>query len=647
MRREFYEDVQYDRLNREAALEDQRFLVGDQWDDIVRQRREAARKPTLTINRLPAFVAQIVGNRRLNETTLKVRPDSTENEAIAKVREGLLRNIQKISRADIAYDKALENAVICGIGNFFVELDYESDDVFDQKIVFRANNNSLNVIWDRKIYDPTGADADHVFEIVNFSKNDFKKRWPWATPAEVITDVTLRGDLRMNGWIAIDDVRVVNYWRMRTHTRLLALMKDGKTEDITDEEDNPSILANIAQHADGTPIMREVERKYAQMYICSGLDVLEGPYDLPISRVPVLRVPGWEVSVGEWKHRWGLVRFLKDPQRLHNFWRSVIAEKLMLTPRANWVAADTAVMGREQQWRQSHITDDPLLIYNAESGAKPERAEPAIMEPALLTQAELTTQDIKDISNIHEANLGMPSNEVSGAAIMARQRVSDTGTVLYHDNLNQAIEQGGMIANELMDIVYDAPRVIKVLGADGNDNIQVINDFNNPKSLDITDGKYHVTVTTGPSFATKRMESLAAMMNLAQSAPQLLALFADIYVEAQDWPKADEIARRIRGTLPPGLVNPKDLTPEQLQAQQGAQQSQAHQQAFAIATALAELQKTQAQAAESSARAANFNATAQATGARVQTEALGEASQAADRQLRGSLEAVKVAHETK
>jgi len=31
----------------------------------------------------------------------------------------------------------------------------------------------------------------------------------------------------------------------------------------------------------------------------------------------------------------------------------------------------------------------------------------------------------------------------------------------------------------------------------------------------------------------------------------------------------------------------------------------------------------------------------------VQTEALGEASQAADRQLRGSLEAVKVAHETK
>ena len=69
------DDINYDRLNREAALEDLRFIVGDQWDDIVRQQREAARKPTLTINRLPAFIAQVVGNRRINETTIRVIPD--------------------------------------------------------------------------------------------------------------------------------------------------------------------------------------------------------------------------------------------------------------------------------------------------------------------------------------------------------------------------------------------------------------------------------------------------------------------------------------------------------------------------------------------------------------------------------------------
>jgi hypothetical protein len=49
-------------------------------------------------------------------------------------------------------------------------------------------------------------------------------------------------------------------------------------------------------------------------------------------------VPGWEITIGEWKHRFGLIRFLKDPMRLHNFWRSVWAEKLMQSPRAVWLA---------------------------------------------------------------------------------------------------------------------------------------------------------------------------------------------------------------------------------------------------------------------------------------------------------------------
>jgi len=63
MRAMFHDDLQADRLNREAGLEDLRFVIGDHWDDITRARREAARKPVLTINRLPAFVAQIQGCR--------------------------------------------------------------------------------------------------------------------------------------------------------------------------------------------------------------------------------------------------------------------------------------------------------------------------------------------------------------------------------------------------------------------------------------------------------------------------------------------------------------------------------------------------------------------------------------------------------
>lgn len=641
MRQEFYDDIQFDRLNREAALEDTRFAVGDQWDDNTRQRREAARKPTLTINRIIAFIAQVIGQRRMNETTIKVVPDNGGTKQIAQLREGLMRNIQKVSRADLAYDKALEGAVTCGIGNFRIELDYSPSDVWNQEIFIRAINDHLAVVWDRTLTDPTGRDARHCFVVETMPKKTFYQNWPWATPADVVTDATLRGDLRMNGWIAIDDVRVVSYWRLCWHKRKLALFRDGTTRDITDSPD--VALAQVAQRADGTPVMREAKMPYAEMYLCSGMDILDGPYKLNISRIPVFRVPGWEMSVGEWKHRWGLVRFLKDPQRLHNYWRSVIAEKLMQTPRAVWLAAKSAVMGREKDFRQSHQTDDPLLVWNDESGHKPERLAPAQMEEALLAQAEITTQDMKDVSNIHEANLGMPSNEVSGAAINARQRVSDTGTVIYHDNCNAAIEECGRTVDELIPTVYDTPRIVKVLGIDGTPDLIAINDTD-AKAMMIDTGKYSVSVVTGPSYATKRVEAQQIMMSLANAMPEVLSLGADIIVEAFDLPEAQQLAERIRMSLPPEMLSAKDMTPELQQKLSAKAQSQQQQQKALIAQTIAELDKSRSEAALNNARAANFEATAEATRGKMPLEAANVQSQIDDRTLRGGLETVKVAN---
>ena len=104
MRKEFYDDIQADRLNREAGLEDIRFTIGDQWDSIVKARREAARKPVITVNRMPAFVGQIIGQRRQSETTINFIPDNGGTVVVARIREGLMRSIQKDSRADVAYD---------------------------------------------------------------------------------------------------------------------------------------------------------------------------------------------------------------------------------------------------------------------------------------------------------------------------------------------------------------------------------------------------------------------------------------------------------------------------------------------------------------------------------------------------------------
>lgn len=609
VRETFSKDREHDEANRTEMVLDARFVAGDQWEQDVRTARNAKNKPTLTINRLPAFVAQLVGNRRLNDTGIKIIPDAGGTKEIAKTREGLIRSIQKTSRAQNVYDTAFTQQVIGGLGNFQVHLDYAHDDVFEQDIRIAAIPNPLSVVWDRTSVDPSGADAEHVFVTDKIPRKDFKKRYPKAVATDFDGEGT-SSEGRRHGWDTEDSVQIVSFWRVRSRARTVALMQNGDVLDVTDLELDVW-WDNAALGSDGFPMVRETQRKYAEMYLCSADDILAGPYELPVQRVPVFRVPGWELFIEGDRMRWGLVRHLRDPQKLHNYWRSTIAEKLIASPKAKWVAADSAVEGREDAWRKSHLSDDPLLIFNAESGAMPTRVDPAQLEQAMIQEAGIASQDIRDVSNLHEASLGQQSNEVSGRAIMARQRVGEVGSVIYQDNLNIAIEEAGKVINQLIPFVYDSPRIIKVLGPDmeTEDHVQ-INQPEIPES-DITTGKYSVSITTGPSYTTRRVEAREEMMSLTNSMPEVMGIAADKIVEAQDWPGADEIARRLRTQLPPGMVDAKDMSPEEQQAQQqqgqAAQQQQQIQQAqFQLEMELkkAQIEEAKARAVEAYARAA-------------------------------------------
>lgn len=595
--RETYDkDAEADQVNRDEGVLDARFMAGDQWDAAVKQRRAASSKPTLTINRLPAYVAQLVGNRRLNDTGIKIIPDTGGVRRVAEVREGLIRNIQKESKAQQAYDRAFENAVIRGLGNFKIDLDYAHDDVFEQDIRISTIPNPDAIVWDRESIEPTGADAEHVFVVDTIGRKRFKDRYPEAKAGEWNSGLN-----NSAGWDTSDTVQIVSFWRVRTRLREVAMFTDGSVNDVTDLP-VAQWADKVATRKDGTPMVREVHRRYAQMYLCSSQDILAGPYELPIQRVPVFRVPGWEMFIEGDRIRWGLIRFLRDPQKLHNYWRSTLAELLVSTPKAKWLASNAAVEGREEQWRKSHLSDDPLLIWNGESGAPPQRQPPVQMEPALIEQAGVAAQDIRDVSNIHEANLGQQSNEVSGKAIMARQRVGEVGSVIYQDNLNSAIEEAGRVINQLIPFVYDTPRTVKILGPDmlTEEQVKLGDPEVDPESVDITLGKYSVTVTTGPSYATRRVEAREEMMAMVNSMPEQMAVAADKIIEAQDWPGADKIAARIRRTLPPGVIGEEDMKPEELQArqeqaEQKGQMQDAHMQ-LEMAEKQAQIAKTQAEA---------------------------------------------------
>jgi hypothetical protein len=180
------------------------------------------------------------------------------------------------------------------------------------------------------------------------------------------------------------------------------------------------------------------------------------------------------------------------------------------------------------------------------------------MQTALLNEAQINTQDMKDVTGIHDASLGIKSNETSGRAIMARQREGDVASLTYYDNGNASILEAGDVINQLIGQIYDGTRIIRTIGEDESTKLVKINDPMDPKSPDLSIGTYDVAITSGASYTTRRVEAAQSMMDAIQVFPELMQIAGDLVVKAQDWPGSEELADRLRKTIPPQLLSDKE-----------------------------------------------------------------------------------------
>lgn len=568
MRENYESDVIYDQVNRQMALEDKKFAAGEQWDPIVLNQRKGL--PCLVINSVPQFTAQLVGDWRDSRKAVKVIPSTDEDKDVADVRGDLIRSIEMQSRADRVYDSAFESLVQCGDGAYRIAVEYARNNVWDQDIYIRPIEDCLSVVWDRYSVDPTGRDAKRVFVDDRISKKEYNKKWPKIQPTSFTQD-DFTDKVNLTGWIDDDSYRITEYWRMIERQRLMCLFQNGKTLIIDENNIEEAIEAN------GAPVKTRLTwQTYAQMHLTTGFAILDGPYEYQLNRLPIIRMSGRVVNIGGRRVRYGLVRFMKDPVRLKNFWRSVAAEQLGYAPKAQWFGPESAFEGREDAFRKAHLSRDPILVYNDGAEAPPQRLEPPAPQAALLGEAQVNAQDMKDVTGIHDASLGIQSNEVSGRAIQARQKEGDTASRTFYDNGDAAVLEGGDVINQLLPQIYDGTRVVRTIGEDESLKFQALNDPMNPSSIDLSVGLYDVALSTGTAYSTRREQAAQAMMDAIQVWPQLMSVAGDLVAQAQDWPGAEKLAERLKKTIPAQYLDPEEqketgnigVTPEQVQAMQ-------------------------------------------------------------------------------
>lgn len=582
-RRRFDGCASFESDNRKEGLTDDKFKAGDQWPADVAAQRNYDKRPCLTINKLPTFVNQVTNEQRMNRPTINVSPvgDRSDPE-VAKMYRGLIRHFERESHADLAYDTAFDSAATKGWGYWRMLTEYESPESMNQTIVIKRIRNAFSVYLDPAAQEPDGADARFGFITELMPRGEFEETYPDADPMSW-TEAGA-GDTFKN-WIEDKNVRIAEYFEIDFDRKPLVALSNGHVGWKDDLD--PAVLADIASGKLEILKERESEVPSVKWYKITAVEVLERK-DWVGKWIPITRVIGNEMDI-EGKVRYsGVVRNARDAQRSYNYASTMEMETIALAPKAPWLIAEGQDEGYEDMWENANTKSYSRLIYRPTTIGKDQVPAPIRMQPGGPAAGWQSlkmgaAQDMMATTGIRfDATMQERVIDESGRALREIRHQTDVTTLQYQDNLCRSLKHQGDMFIDAIPKVIDTKRMMTILREDDSEE-QVMIDPNAPKAfqegkhppgtpnagktLKIYNpkfGKYGVTVTIGPSFATKRIEAAESMMEFVRALPQTAQFVADLVAKNQDWPEAEQIASRLAKMLPPQLLQPdaKDMTPQ-------------------------------------------------------------------------------------
>lgn len=602
--------------NNTLALEDLEFEDGQQWPDDLYNLRKVQKRPTLTINMTRRCVREVCNNMRQQRPRIKVHPvgDGARIED-AKVVSGLIRHIENLSKASHAYDTGGESAVKIGWGYWRILGEYVSPESFDQELKIRAIRNSFTVYDDPYAQLPTGADREWALITEEMTRQKYKRKYPNAANTEF-----RGGSIGDTGklWESKTKVRLAEYYRVRKIPEKLYQMSDGTTLFERDlKRLRPHLEAagiTVATDPTGEEITRQSHRRVIEWYRLNGTEVVDKRYwggkgdhrPLPGFWIPLVRCEGNVLDLNGQIRRRGMVRDLKDTNRMLNYWATCETELVALAPRAPFIAAEGQLDGHSE-WKDANQKAYSALVYkvvhsnpddtNSPTLPPPQRQEAVQIPAGVVNARQGALQDLMMLAGMpHEPRADTPGTVVSGKALRERQASTDRSHFQYYDNQTMAIAHTGEILLDLIPHYYSTQRMQRIIGEDGVPQMVQINE----KVMDqqtqavrevknnLTLGRYDVVMDTGPGYETKRQEGAETLLDLLRTplAEPIVKTGADIVVRNLDITGADDLADRLLPTNQQGMEKAVKALPKEaqgivmaLQAQlQQAQQLIQHQQ---------------------------------------------------------------------
>jgi hypothetical protein len=591
---EQFDDAQEDvREQYDLMRADMRFsnpAAPNQWDAKALELRNG--RPCLTFDRTNQFIAQVVNQGRQNKPAIHCLPANSEAAIeVAEKLNGIIRHVEYVSRAGIAYDCALENAARIGLGWLRVVPEIMRPENNEQEIRIKRVHDPLSVYLEAGWAEPDGSDAEHGFIETLMTERQFKAAFPKAKME------SFERDSAPDGWYGDKRVRVCEYFDVEKKTvSRLSIRLEGQSMTVSEDEYwqlrmQTGIEIPAAQF--------EAQVRTVKWRKLSGCEVLEET-DFPSQYLPIIPVIGHEVWVDGKRHLCGMTRRLMDSQRAYNYERSAFIESVAMQPKAPYMAPAQAIEGYEKEWAALNSGNPSMLPYNHidESGnpmPAPTRQMPPAFPAAFAQGGQIASQDMESAVGMFRANLGAPGAATSGRAKREDKVAGDTANFHYQDNLSRSIEQLGRVIVDMIPRVIDTPRQARIVGEDGtNEFVHVDPEMQQAVqkqgkkvvSINPSVGAYDVRDKTGPAYTTLREESAEQLANMMQAAPDLMPILGDLWVGMQDWPEAEVAKKRLAAMLPPQIQKMESEDGEEIPPAAQAQMAMLQQQVQELSQAL-------------------------------------------------------------
>lgn len=563
----YAEDV--DGENRRNQLDDTRFVYerGYQWDDETKRARKTAGMESLEFNQLRPFVHQVVNDMRQGRPGVRFSPASGDaSEKVAELKQDLVRGIELKSDAESAYDTGFQHAVIGGAGYWRIRTDYESRKSFNQCVKIDRIADPQCVRLDPDYQNPDASDIQWAFVVQKIKKPDYERRYK-SKP------ISWKPNEDTQLWYPAGEeetVFIADYYRLVTEEADLVLLSNGSVM-WADELEQAMEEGNVPP---GVVVQKERkgERVRCEWYTLGGGEAVLEKHEWKGSYIPIVLCAGDEIVINGKRLRQGLIRHAREPQQMYNYAMSNTAHRLSLTPLSPWVASAEAIKGYEHIYDTANKVPYSVLPYHsldddANALPAPTRQPGADIDAGFTQFAQMMTQQIRATLGMFEDAIGMRGQAQSGKAILAREKQGDNATFHYLDNLRRAIQHTGRIIEDLIPHYYDAERLVPLVSYDGTQRLEKVNaqvpvpspdaegviQYIRDPENDLTRGEYAVSVEAGPSYATKKEETRATLVELFQAFPPAAQVLGDKLVQVIDMPDAKEAAERMKALLPPQI----------------------------------------------------------------------------------------------